>query len=194
MWLGLCAGCSLSPSQRIQKIADQQGFSTSRFTTAEFDLVVYKKPWGVPGTALHIYIEGDGSPWLHNRFVASDPTSHDPIALKLMAEDPVPALYLSRPCYQGTSRSGVCHPKFWTNERYGTTVVNAMELALRKFLPDQVSGNSRQTVLIGYSGGGTLALLLANRLDKVKTVVTVAGNLLMGTRSLSDRWLKQVKG
>jgi dienelactone hydrolase len=36
---------------------------------------------------------------------------------------------------------------------------------------------ARRLVLIGYSGGGTLAMLLAERVANVRALITVAGNL-----------------
>ncbi len=45
-------------------------------------------------------------------------------------------------------------------------------MALRRLLPEDCA-----IVLIGYSGGGTLAALLASRLRSVRALVTVAGNL-----------------
>jgi pimeloyl-ACP methyl ester carboxylesterase len=47
-----------------------------------------------------------------------------------------------------------------------------MAAALRR-----VAGDERQLVLIGYSGGGTLAMLLAPRLSNTVRVVTLAANL-----------------
>jgi pimeloyl-ACP methyl ester carboxylesterase len=62
----------------------------------------------------------------------------------------------------------------WTHERYGEAVVSSMTAALRRALgPDKY----RKLTLIGYSGGGVLAMLIAARLERVRRVVTVAANL-----------------
>jgi pimeloyl-ACP methyl ester carboxylesterase len=96
------------------------------------------------------------------------------MVLRLMALDPAPSLYLGRPCYLGLHHSAHCHPWHWTHGRYGKMVVDSLVAVLQRILADGVDSD---LVLIGYSGGGTLAMLLAERLPRVSAVVTLAGNL-----------------
>jgi pimeloyl-ACP methyl ester carboxylesterase len=96
--------------------------------------------------------------------------------LELMSLDAAPGVYLGRPCYHGV-RSSACTPDMWTNKRYSEAVVASMSAAL-----DGVSVEYQSLVLLGHSGGGTVAMLLAERQPKVAMVVTVAANLD------SDRW------
>jgi pimeloyl-ACP methyl ester carboxylesterase len=49
-----------------------------------------------------------------------------------------------------------------------------MQAALERIL---ASGHFDGVVLIGYSGGGTLAMLLAARVPETRGVITIAGNL-----------------
>jgi pimeloyl-ACP methyl ester carboxylesterase len=98
--------------------------------------------------------------------------------LKLMTSDKSNSLYLGRPCYFNSSRSDMadtdCEPNFWTNARYSEEIVNSMVTALRQHLKN----HPQQGVsLIGHSGGGTLAVLMAARMAEVDQVVTLAGNL-----------------
>ncbi|HMV53840.1 MAG TPA: alpha/beta hydrolase [Rhodocyclaceae bacterium] len=123
--------------------------------------------------ALHVYIDHDGTPWLRRDVVSADPTPRNPLALRLMAQDDAPSLYLGRPCHF-TTGDDACNPLFWTHHRYGTSVVDSMVRALRGFLDGR---RFDRLVLVGYSGGGTLALLMADRMPEVASVVTVAGNL-----------------
>ena len=172
-------GCSLSPTAYTYAVAQRAGFEAEQFEVQGFPLTVFRNPASSlrpvsTQTTLHVYLEGDGSPWIRNRYIASDPTSRNPIALKLMAQDPAPSLYLGRPCYLGTFANEACSPQLWTMARYGDRVLSSMEAALRLLLARHPAQN---IVLIGYSGGGTLALLLANRISEVNTVITVAGNL-----------------
>ena len=121
---------------------------------------------------LHIYLEGDGLPFRTPTRVSSDPTPRNPLALRLLLRDPAPAAYLGRPCYHGQASAAGCSPQLWTNARYGESVVASMAAALRR-----LAGDERSLVLIGYSGGGTLAMLLAARLDNTVRVMTIAANL-----------------
>ncbi len=123
---------------------------------------------------VHVYLEGDGRAWLPGNRIAADPTPRASCLLPLMAMDPVPGIYLGRPCYHGTARTEPCHPRLWTRARYGETVVESMARALEKL----TGTGSCRAVLIGFSGGGTLAMLLAARTPtRTAGVVTLAGNL-----------------
>jgi len=128
-------------------------------------------------SALHVYLEGDGTPWAHRRVAAADPTPRTPLMFDLMSIDPAPCLYLGRPCYGGLNNDKACSPDLWTEGRYSEAVVASMSAAL-----DRLSTDYQALVLLGYSGGGTLAMLLAERQPKTETVITVAANLD------TDRW------
>ncbi|MGR9051879.1 MAG: alpha/beta fold hydrolase [Gammaproteobacteria bacterium] len=121
-----------------------------------------------------MYLDGDGSPWSHRRWLNEDPTSRNPLILELMHLDPNPSLLLGRPCYHGLSKIPPCTYKYWTSQRYSEEVVASMTRALQIWLKKHTFN---EIVLIGFSGGGTLAVLMAPRFDNVRTVVTVAANL-----------------
>ena len=126
-------------------------------------------------STLWVFIEGDGRPWINGgREPADDPTSRNPLALRLAAATGRPALYLSRPCYDGHASDPACGVELWTNARYSERVVQSMTEALRTF---QAQHAFEQVVLVGYSGGGTLAALMAPRLPNVRALVTVVANL-----------------
>lgn len=120
---------------------------------------------------LHVYIEGDGKPWRSPHQIALDPTPRNPLMLSLMALDDSPSIYLGRPCYFNTNDTQ-CNAHWWTFARYSERVVNSMNAVI-----DTVKRGAEHVVLIGHSGGGTLAMLMAARRDDVVTVVTLAGNL-----------------
>lgn len=123
---------------------------------------------------LHVYIDGDGIPWRGTGRPALDPTPRDPIVLRLMSSDPAPAIYLGRPCYLGLFDTARCEPWVWTHGRYGEAVVGSMVAALRV---EAQRFDADELVLVGYSGGGTLAMLMADRVAAVSDVVTLAANL-----------------
>jgi len=96
------------------------------------------------------------------------------VMLELMALDTAPALYLGRPCYLGAAADAGCAPQLWTERRFAPEVVESLAEGLREFLRDRPY---RRLVLIGHSGGGALAVLLAARVAQTERVVTLAGNL-----------------
>lgn len=105
---------------------------------------------------------------------SADPNSRGLTALKLMQMDGHNRVYLNRPCYGSDSMPAHCHAGLWTAERYSEAVISAMDQAL-----DQLSltHQAQELVLIGHSGGGSIALLLASRRNDVAAVVTLAANL-----------------
>ena len=104
---------------------------------------------------------------------STDPTPTDPLALKLALAHPEgQAVYLARPCqFTGTDR---CARKYWTDTRFSVEVVRAMNLAI-----DQLKArfSAQEIELVGSSGGGAIAALLAARRTDVVYLITVAGNL-----------------
>ena len=169
----LLAGCA-SPAQRLALFAERQGLTREVVQGRDFQHVLYHSAGEMPGNALHVYIEGDGRPWRHRYLVARDPTSRYRLALALMMLDSSPALYLGRPCYHGLARTTPCRPVHWTHQRYAEPVVASMAEVLAQAIAE---GRYGELVLIGHSGGGTLAMLLAERIAQTVAVVTLAANL-----------------
>jgi len=122
---------------------------------------------------LHVYIEGDGTPWIRGTVVAADPTPKNPLALRLMKRDPAFSAYVGRPCYFGV-QDAACTPELWTSRRYSPEVVTSMRAVIRELLDRH---GAKRLVLIGHSGGGTLAVLLAPAFDETIGVITVGANL-----------------
>lgn len=123
---------------------------------------------------IHVYLEGDGQPWIQGRWPAKNPSSRQMTALRLMLLDPNPSVYLNRPCYGYKTVPSSCSEALWTNARYGPEVVDSMAFALT-----ELAGRypNKRWVLIGHSGGGALAILLAGRQGNMAAVVTLAANL-----------------
>ncbi len=163
-------GCE-SPSAAFDSAAGQRGFQRAEIEGQGFHHAVFRKR-GAPGP-LHVYLAGDGRPWQRPLLPAGDPTPRDPLVLDLMALDPAEAVLLGRPCYHGLQDTAPCTAALWTGRRFAAEVVASLAQALRRI--DGARG--RPLVLIGHSGGGVLAMLLAARLPETQAVVTLAAPL-----------------
>jgi pimeloyl-ACP methyl ester carboxylesterase len=170
--LGACA----TPAERADDIAAASGFERRVVAGDPFAHLIFVKPGRSAKGDFHVYLEGDGTPWISRGRVAADPTPRQPLMLELMRLDPGPALYLGRPCYFGLMRG--CRPEHWTGGRYSEVVVDSMVAALRNARREL--GWTGDISLLGHSGGGTLAMLMAPLLSETQAVVTVAANLDVG--------------
>lgn len=170
------AGCA-SSAQRMDHQAITFGYRKMIVSGEGFDHIAYVKEGHTTNAALHVYLEGDGSPWLRRRVAAIDPTPRNALMFQLMRLDAAPSLYLGRPCYHGLNKSIGCTASLWTDQRYSDAVVTSMTRAL-----ERLTKADQPLILLGYSGGGTLAMLLAERFPQTRAVVTVAANLD------TDRW------
>ena len=166
-----------TPSEHFSKIADAYGFYQFTVSSETFKHQFYSNTnpnLTLNREALHVYLDGDGSPWHREHWINEDPTSRNPMILELMHQDQAPSIFLGRPCYHGFSKSPPCDFKYWTSHRYSSEVVTSMVQALKNWLKKH---SFNHITLIGYSGGGTLAVLIAPHIANVQTVVTLAANL-----------------
>ena len=166
-------GCA-APAERTGALARSGGAQVGRVVGAGFEHVVYTRNQNDDNPVLHIYFSGDGTPFIHSTRIAADPTPRDPLELRLMLEDPAPSVFIGRPCYQGLARAPGCDATLWTVARYSDAVVASMTAAVGRVLE---GSQATRVTLIGYSGGGVLAMLVAQRVSRVDTVVTIGANL-----------------
>ena len=176
-----------------EELASHSGFRRLQSSvTDESSLPV--AAWVRPGpsdlddaASVHIYIEGDGLAWQSRRRFSLDPTPVQAIGLRLAAADPSRAtiLYLGRPCQYGFPPTSDCRPIFWTAARYGEAVVDALDRRIDEWVARH--GDPRRLTLIGYSGGGVVAALLAARRDDVRLLVTIAAPLDLAEWTRSTR-------
>ena len=166
----LLGGCTFP----VERFAERHGFDTSTVDGRGYRHVVVSSPLRRPAGRLHVYIDGDGVPWIGGRKPADDPTPRNPLALRLMTADPGNAAYLGRPCYFGHARDAGCDASSWTSGRYSAAVVASMAQAVRTLVAE---GGHEEVVLIGFSGGGTIARLMAPEVPGLIGLLTVNANL-----------------
>ncbi|CAA7615250.1 alpha/beta hydrolase [Magnetospirillum sp. UT-4] len=167
--LAACAGTVVADAERA-------GLVPVMVETPTFRLAAWQRLPPVPGGELAVYLEGDGFAWAGRGQPSRDPTPRDPVGLAMAARDPAPAvLYLARPCQFSGRADPRCHERYWTGARLAPEVVEAAEAAVAAAM--QRTGAARLR-LVGYSGGGALAALLAARRSPESTrLVTVAAPL-----------------
>jgi pimeloyl-ACP methyl ester carboxylesterase len=170
-WL-ILAGCSAPPAAEFARKAAALGLGRDVALGTRFQHVLYRKS-GAPTKTLHVYLDGDGIPWIAGR-PAGDPTPRNGLVLRLLALDPAPAIYLGRPCYNGAAAIGSCFSHLWTRERYSDEVIASLSAAVRRLMTAE---GYERVAWFGHSGGGTLAVLLAWRFPETVSVVTIAANL-----------------
>lgn len=200
----LLAGCtSIDPASRRQHadaLASAQGWHRLGIDTREFMLAAYVPSAAAPGDTLTVYIEGDGMAWLTRAQASDDPTPRQPLALQLALRHPRgTAVYLARPCqYVDAADQRGCEEGYWTDRRFALQVIEAGMQAIDAL---KQRYGAAKLVLVGYSGGGAVAALLAARRPDVIRLVTVAGNLdhlawttlhgvppLAGSLNPADEW------
>ena len=174
MFLSGCAGVE-KLAQEANRMAIAHGFEKSLIQTRHFLLTAYVRLWQPAGSA-SIYIEGDGHAFERRYRVSKNPTPVNPVGLKLALEDTSPnVIYIARPCqYIPVEKDTNCHRDYWTAKRYAPEVIEAMGEAIN-FLKQEEG--IKKVRLIGYSGGGAVAAILAAQRDDVIDLRTVAGNL-----------------
>lgn len=165
-WIFALNGCAAG----AYKVLDNMDFPALEVETSYFKHLVIQNDDKKFNGPVVVFIEGDGQPWETRYRVAFDPTPDQPLMLHWFQQSEYASLYLGRPCYYGLV-DPACAPYWYTHGRYSEQVVASMADALSQSVGD------RPVVLIGHSGGGTLAVLMAELLPNLLGVVTVAGNL-----------------
>lgn len=172
--VGGCTATSPFPGiTDTRQSAIARGFTESHIDTGQFTLLVLHRGLKRHDVQPVVYIEGDGRGFITRRRVSADPTPRDPVALRMALTDPAPAVvYIARPCQYIMTPE--CRPEFWTTHRYAEAVLDAVDGAVNDL--QQQDGFDR-FALVGYSGGGVVAALLAQRRNDVNWLVTVSAPL-----------------
>lgn len=201
--IALSSCADISPQTRWQhanQLAGTKSWEKLRIPTDRFVMSAYMPKSVAKTDTLTVYIEGDGLAWLNNLMASDDPTPRNPVGLELALRHPLgAAAYLARPCqYVASTDSGECREAYWTNQRFAPEVIEASSQAI-DVLKQRAGAN--KLVLVGYSGGGAVAALVAARRNDVIKLITVAGNLdhaswtaqhhvspLAGSLNPADEW------
>jgi hypothetical protein len=172
----MLAGCANSPAKTIRLAFLEQG----EIVQSIFKHRVLILNHELEVATLAIFIEGDGLPWINEKHIAKDPTGSTPLMLQLMNRYKEPAIYIGRPCYYQVN-DPKCHHRYWTSHRYSELVVKS----ITNIIATQINSRAvERLILIGHSGGGVIASLVACRLKPPTRLVTISANLDI------DEWTK----
>lgn len=173
------AGCGGAAERHAaaEGIARAGGLVAGRVAAGPFDLALWQRPGRADSVT--VYVEGDGFAWAERGRPSPDPTPYRPLALELAARDPAPAVaVVGRPCQY---RAGAARPqpacddaRWWTGARFAPEVIAAVGAAVDRA---KAAAGATAVHLVGYSGGGAVAALVAARREDVASLRTVAGNL-----------------
>lgn len=139
--------------------------------------VVSKARIGNPGQPARVYIEGDGLAFLSRSKRSPDPTPTNPVALRMAAADNAAnVIWIARPCQYTRDMPGhtQCHPRYWTTGRFAPETVEAVNKELERL---KRTHNIPSFEIVGFSGGGAIAGILAARRNDVTCLRSVAGNM-----------------
>ncbi len=153
-------------------LPEKQGFVFQKIQTSAFDLASWARvershPF------LRIYLEGDGFAWRTPYRPSYNPTPLTTLVLDLAEKDKNNnVVYLARPCQYIFSKQ--CDVYFWTIGRFDERIIQAQIEAVKHLIQTY---QAKEVQLIGYSGGATVALLVALNVPEVSSVITLAGVL-----------------
>ncbi len=152
-------------------IAQNHGFVHKYTMGEQFVITTYEKIT-TPNAPYVFYIEGDGRIVSHG-LITSDPTPSKPMLLNLAVIDTRPnVVYLARPCqYLPKLPDKSCNKLYWTNKRLAPEVIASLNEVINKISQGQ------KIHLVGFSGGGGAAVLIAAKNPNVISLLTIAGSL-----------------
>jgi len=134
-----------------------------------------------------LVIEADGAPWRASGYLPpANPTPTRAVgadtAVALASEFSSSVVYLGRHCQfvapQQADFARRCGaPRLWAGARFAPEVVADLQAWIHEMTTVFPVLQGRPWILIGFSGGGTMAALLAPRLPNVACLVTFASPL-----------------
>nr|WP_157112436.1 alpha/beta hydrolase [Pandoraea faecigallinarum] len=172
----LISGCA-SPDRNAHAdaLATPAGLKREVLTAGDFRLTAFSRITRAD-RPLRVYIEGDGLAWVSRTEPSLDPTPVAATGLALAAADTsANVVYLARPCqFMPMDGDPRCSVVYWTGKRFAPEVIEAMDAEIGQFA---ARAPGQPVELVGYSGGGAIAVLIAARRRDVASLRTVAGNL-----------------
>jgi pimeloyl-ACP methyl ester carboxylesterase len=175
----LTAACGIPSGdarlETAQGVAAAAGLTGETIAAGGFQHAAYLR-FRAPSPVVRVYLEGDGFAWVTPVQISADPTPIDPLLLRIVARDPGDSVvYLARPCQYTLKTDRRCAPVYWAGTlKFGPDIVAAVDAAVGEA---KRRAGAEKVELVGYSGGGAIAVLVAARRNDVQSIRTIAGNL-----------------
>jgi len=166
---------SHSPEATAVAISDRALLRMAELKGGNFTLRVYYR-FDSPGAPLRIYLEGDGRAWLTKTRASRNPSPKNPVSLYLAAQQHRGnVMYIARPCqYVSFEKNPKCEYPYWTGKRFAPEVIDSVSAVIDS---GKKKSGAEKLEIVGFSGGGAVAILVAARRSDVSGIRTVAGNL-----------------
>lgn len=121
------------------------------------------------------YIEGDGAAYMGKYRISTNPTPRRQMFINLASMDTRPnVIYVARPCqYTPIDMNPKClSNQYWSNKRMSEDSIFSLNEVVNSI------NNRQKFSLVGISGGGGVAVLIAARNPTmVRDIITLAGNI-----------------
>lgn len=140
-----------------------EGFVMREAQTEHFAIAVWEKEPLHNKRTIRFYIEGNGNP-----------RPDKPVALRLAENDKTPNIVvLSRPC-QYINNKLCANQDLYTVSQYNPEIIREIEEIVVYYIQKYDAPNVE---FVAYDGGAPIAFYMAEKLGRVKKVVTIAGIL-----------------
>lgn len=172
--LFILSGCTTTLSTKIEQadlVASTAGFQKKLVKGGDFVITTYQRI-SDSNKPYVFYIEGDGS-IVSGRSISDNPTPYNVMLLELATMDNRSnVVYVARPCqFTPMELNPQCMQDYWVDKRFAEEVVESINSVISTISKNQPIS------LVGFSGGGGIAVLVAARNNHVKDMITIAGNL-----------------
>ena len=167
-FLSCCQANHYEITKKTIELGRKQNLEEKIYQTKNFKIFTLQKITN-QSEPIRIYLEGDGKAFINKYTISQNPTPTSYFLINLIAQDDSPnIIYIARPCQFIDDKK--CEEKYWTNARFSKEIIDSLNEVLANFSKNKIE-------LIGYSGGGAIALYLADRNNNILNLRTIAGNL-----------------
>ncbi|WP_425363675.1 alpha/beta hydrolase [Candidatus Tisiphia endosymbiont of Hybos culiciformis] len=170
--LSSCVSSFETRVEEAEKLASINKFEKKLVKAGDFVITTYQRISDKDSPYV-FYIEGDGSISIGRYAIADNPTPSKVMLFKLATLDTRPNIvYIARPCqYTPVGLNPNCNQVYWTDKRMAEEVMESTNIVINSI------NNGKPASLVGFSGGGGIAILVAARNKHIKDIITIAGNL-----------------